>query len=206
MNRKRKKKFAGFVPSGLKVETATVENPNWSRAHEGASANPRFVTASVNVKESAIGTLAARKLIDRAQAEAAVRFRGHWEAMGGAGAQAMDYTRDKVDGGQIADPIDVMQMKAARKLAEAERTLGERNYDLVRRVCGEGRAMTEMFATKRERLTATDNLRSSLDDLCRVWGIAGSGPSYSSRKHQSAPKDDSPIYTTRTTNRPVVQK
>lgn len=199
--RKKKRQNDEFRPLGIRVETATVENPNWSRDHDGASANPRFIEARVNIKESAVGTLAARKLIDKAQAEAALRFRRHWEATGGAGAQAMDYSRDKVDGGGVIDPIGIMQMQAARKLAEAERTLGERNYDLVRKVCGEGRAMTEIFTEKRDRLTATDNLRASLDDLCRIWGIAGTAPSKASTKHHPPSKDDMPVYNSCTTRR-----
>ncbi len=198
---RKKRQGTEFRPLGIKVETTTVENPNWSKDHDGAAANPRFIEARVNIKESAVGTLAARKLIDKAQAEAAVRFRRHWEATGGAGAQAIDYSQDKVDGGGAIDPIDIMQMKAARKLAEAERTLGERNYDLVRKVCGEGRAMTEIYTEKRDRLTATDNLRASLDDLCRIWGIAGTGPSRPVRNHQAPSKDDTPVYKSCTTKR-----
>ena len=188
----------------IQTMTTTVENPLWSRQHEGASANPRFIEARINIKESAVGTLAARKLIDVAQAEAATRFRRYWEATGGAGVGAMDYARDKVDGGQIADPIDIAQMKAAKKLAEAELTLGERNYDLVRKVCGEGHAMTELFAEKRDRLTAADNLRASLDDLCRIWGVAGVGSdrprrNHDTPRHELKGADQTSFYTSRTT-------
>lgn len=183
----------------IEVQPAFVDNPYWRPDLEGESSVPRKIRADINVRESAVGTLAARKLIDEAQAEAAVRFRRHWEAIGGAGAQAMDYSRDKVDGGQIADPIDIQQMKAARQLAEAERTLGERNYELVRSVCGEGRAMTEIYPEKRDRLTATDNLRASLDDLARIWGIAVKSSSKPNTKHSVAPKNAMPVYTQRTT-------
>lgn len=201
MARRRQKKKNPVTFGKLELQETFVDNPDWRPDLEGEKGFPRKVRASVNVRESAVGTLAARKLIDEAQAEAAVRFRRHWEATGGAGAQAMDYSRDKVDGGQIADPIDIAQLRAARHLAEAERTLGERNYHLVRSVCGEGRAMTELYDTKRERLTATDNLRASLDDLCRIWGIAGSAPSGPNRKHQAPSKGEMPMYKLRTANR-----
>lgn len=112
----------------------------------------------------------------------------------------MDYSRDKVDGGQIADPIDISQMRAAKHLAEAERTLGERNYELVRSVCGEGKAMTEIYSEKRDRLTATDNLRASLDDLARIWGIAVKASGKANTKHQTHPKHEMPLYSERTTD------
>lgn len=183
----------------IELQPAFVDNPYWRPDLEGESTVPRKIRADVNVRESAVGTLAARRLIDEAQAEAAVRFRRHWEAIGGAGAQAMDYARDKVDGGKIADPIDISQMRAAKHLAEAERTLGERNYELVRSVCGEGKAMTEIYSEKRDRLTATDNLRASLDDLARIWGIAVKASGKPNTKHQPPSKHDMSLYTERTT-------
>lgn len=183
----------------VELQTEFVDNPYWRPELDGERTIPRKISAAVNVRESAIGTLAARKLIDQGQAEAATRFRKHWEATGGAGAQAIDYSRDKVDGGRIVDPIDIGQMQAARRLAEAERVLGERNYELVRRVCGEGAAMTEIFTAKRDRLTATDNLRASLDDLARIWGIAVKASSRPVTKYQMPSKHDLSLYKERTT-------
>ena len=90
-------------------------------------------------------------------------------------------------------------MKAARHLAEAEHTLGVRNYELVRSVCGEGKAMTELYAEKRDRLTATDNLRASLDDLARIWGIAVKASSKPATKYTVPSKHDLSLYTQRTT-------
>lgn len=201
MARRRQKKKNPVTFGKLELQDTFVDNPDWRPDLEGEKGFPRKVRASVNIRESAVGTLAARKLIDEAQAQAAIRFRRHWETTGGVGAQAIDYSRDRVDGGQIADPIDIAQLRAARYLAEAERTLGERNYHLVRSVCGEGKAMTELYETKRERLTATDNLRASLDDLCRIWGIAGAAPDKPNRKHQMPSKDEMPVYRLRTTKR-----
>lgn len=195
---KRRRKKNPLTFGKLELQPAFVDNPDWRPDLEGEKGFPRKIPAVVNVRESAVGTLAARKLIDPGQAEAATRFRKHWEATGGAGAQAIDYSRDKVDGGQIADPIDVSQMQAARKLAEAERVLGERNYELVRRVCGEGAAMTEIFTEKRDRLTATDNLRASLDDLARIWGIAVKASSKPVTKYQIPSKHDLSVYRQRT--------
>lgn len=195
---KRRRKRDLVTYGKIELQTEFIDNPDWRPDLEGEKGFPRKVRAAVNIRESAVGTLAARNLIDKAQAEAATRFRKHWETTGGVGARAIDYSRDKVDGGKIADPIELSQLRAAKKLEEAERTLGERNYNLVRSVCGEGKAMTELFMEKRERLTATDNLRASLDDLCRIWGIAGTGPSRAARNHQPPSKEETALYTSRT--------
>jgi len=199
MARTKRRKRYPLTFGKVELQTEFVDNPYWRPELDGERTIPRKIEAAVNVRESAIGTLAARKLIDQGQAEAATRFRKHWEATGGAGAQAIDYSRDKVDGGRIVDPIDIGQMQAARRLAEAESVLGERNYELVRRVCGEGAAMTEMFISKRERLTATDNLRASLDDLARIWGIAVKASSRPVTKYQMPSKHDLSLYKERTT-------
>jgi len=166
-----------------------VENPAWRPDLDGERAFPRKVPALVNVRESAIATLAARKdrhgrpLIDAAQVAAADRVRRLWEALGGAGARAIDYTREPVDGGHIADPIKVGQLMAGKQLEQAHRRLGSLNYRLVCRVCGEGMALRDLYASKRQRLVAADNLRSSLDLLCLMWGISVAGPTMPSRRY-----------------------
>lgn len=201
MKAAKKRKAKNPVTYGkVELQAAFVDNPDWRPDLEGEKGFPRKVRAAVNIRESAVGTLAARKLIDEAQAEAAIHFRRHWETTGGVGARAIDYSRDKVDGGRIADPIDVAQMRAAKKLAEAKEELGTRNYELVRSVCGEGRAMTEIYSTKRDRLTATDNLRASLDDLARIWGISVKASSKPVTKYVLPSRHDLSLYTERTTN------
>lgn len=204
MSRRKKKPV---TLSRMELKSAYVDNPDWRPDRDGEKAFPRKVPVVVNVRESAISMLAARTdnqgkpLIDPAQVEAATKFRRYWEAMGGSGAAAIDYSRDKVDGGIVADPIDIAQMNAARHLADAERTLGERNYELVRKVCGEGAAIPELFKEKRAKLTATDNLRASLDDLVRIWGIGVTASGRPSRKYQRASRHEHSLYTERTTNR-----
>ena len=44
------------------------------------------------------------------------------------------------------------------------------SYRLVCAVCGEGRALSDLFPVKRSRLTAADNLRAALDDMACMWG------------------------------------
>ncbi|PON03858.1 hypothetical protein ATY29_29060 [Rhizobium hidalgonense] len=89
----------------LKLRPVLVENPFHSRAHPSDTTNPRDVVAMMNVRESAITTMAARGVLDSAQVAAATRFRVLWEAMDGKGTGAIDYGRERVDGGKARDQI-----------------------------------------------------------------------------------------------------
>lgn len=84
--------------SKIKLRPVTVPNPYYSRAHPEDATNPSTISAVVNVHESAITTLATRGVLDAAQIAAATKFRALFEAMGGKGADAIDYGREPVDG------------------------------------------------------------------------------------------------------------
>jgi len=160
--KKRKPKIESSI---VKVE---VPNPDWRPAHDGEKGFPRNIMADKNTKESAVETLFARGFLAKAQKEAADRFRGHWEEAGGTVA-SLDYTLDRVDGGK-GDPIAV-RIAAAQELDRVRRLIGLRGYEVLKLVCGEGRALTEISPHKRDRLTMADNLRADLDDLAVMWGI-----------------------------------
>lgn len=148
-----------------------VENPLWSRDHHGRADNPRFVKVTMSLRESSITTMLARKLIDAAQAEAALRFRIAYEAMGGKGAGAIDYTREPVDGGGMVETVTVRQLEAGQVLKAARVQLGVRGYRLIRQVCGEGYQVSDLYKEKRAQLSAMDALRGYLDDLAELWNI-----------------------------------
>lgn len=160
----------------IEVQLATVQNPDWSPDKDGEKAFPRFEKVPVNVRESAIATLAARGLLDAAQVQAADKFRRLWETMGGKGAGALDYAREYVDGGRIAEPITSGQLDAGRQLKTASQALkaahGEYAYKLVSYICGQGRSIHEMTETRRQRDTMTDNLKAYLNVLASLWNLA----------------------------------
>ncbi|WFU88756.1 DUF6456 domain-containing protein [Rhizobium sp. CC1099] len=161
------------APSKARLRPTLVENPYYSRAHPAGSTNPRTIPVVINIRESAITTLASRSVLDAAQVAAANKFRALWEAMGGKGASAIDYGREHVDGGKVRDPITERQVNAGKELARCRALLGARLYSLVSAVCGEGRALHEVVGDgKRERLTAADMLRMGLDDLAEMWRLA----------------------------------
>lgn len=164
---KRKKKAKPLKP----IDIALVENPTYSRAHDGDATNPRFIPAQINFRESAIATLAQKGLLDPAQVQAADKFRALWERMGGRGVKAIDYSKEPVDGGGFSDPIDVAQMEAGRELKRCRVKLGEYGYNLVRLVAGERRSLHEICGSRRERESTADHLRVDLTALAQMWGM-----------------------------------
>ena len=155
----------------VEIVTADMDNPYFSADHPASETNPRRIRVAKNLRESAVETLFARGKLDEAQKKAADRFRATWEACGGAGTGAMDYTRTHVDGGAARDPISERQVDAGKELAGCRLMLGKRNYDLVCKVCGQGLSFSEITTDQRAKLTMADNLRTSLDDLAEAWGI-----------------------------------
>lgn len=170
----KRKKVTVWQPKE-KMETVYVDNPFYSKAHDGDSSNPVKIKAQINIKESAIVTLKSRKHIDESQFAAATRFRSLWEALGGAGAPAFDYSREPVDGGGSREPLTERQINAALELKRAQMVLGNRAYDIMSKIAGQGYAIQELASSHRERTTLTDYLKDGLDELAREWGYANRG-------------------------------
>jgi hypothetical protein len=171
MKKRRKQKPAAPKTAAeimIKTDRRTVENPDWRPDRDGEPGFPRYAPADLNVKESAVETLYARKFLGSAQKLAADRFRDLWEAAGGKTA-SLDYTLDRVDGGK-GDPI-VGRIRAAQELVRLRSVIGQRGYEVLEKVCGEGKALTEISPHKRDRLTMADNLRADLDDAATMWGM-----------------------------------
>ena len=174
LDRSEEKAIRAMKPR-IEVGSEQVDNPLYMRDHAGDKTNHRQISVPFNHKESAISALAAKRAIDEAQAAAAVRFRSLWEAVGGAGAKAIDYSKEPVDGGGAVEPISLKQLTAGSELKRASDALksahGLYAYRLVGYVAGEGRSIHEMTETRRQRDTMTDNLRTYLDVLAELWGF-----------------------------------
>jgi hypothetical protein len=119
------------------VKMIEVDNPDFQAPHAGAKGNPRKIMAAYNHRESYVGFLFGKGLINEAEKRAGDKVRQAFEAMGGAGASAIDYSRTKVDGGSISDPITIRQLEAGATLREVHKVLGPKGHDLVLRLCGE---------------------------------------------------------------------
>ncbi len=174
-NRKSRKavavtEYAGLGHRHAEVQVIEIDNPHYSRAHEGSSGNPKTVSAALNLRESPIALMAAKKHLEMHQVQAAVRFRKLWETLGGSGAGSFDYSREPVDGGGAREPITDRQMDAGKMLKLCQMVIGQRAFIIVEKVAGEGRTIAEISHSKREKLTNADYLRNALDDLAEHWG------------------------------------
>lgn len=169
MSRTRKRRTeTPKVTAHSDVRRVEVENPYFNQDHKEGATNPKRIGADINVKESAVETLFARRFLGFSQKRAADKFRELWESAGGK-ASSIDYTLDRVDGGR-SDPI-TSRLMAAQEMKRCRDLLGARGFETVQSVCAEGKALTDITPHKRERLTMADNLRADLDDLAAMWGM-----------------------------------
>lgn len=172
----KKRKPTGFQSEHIHIGSLKVENPYWSRDHDGSLPQTRYIGAAANLRESAIVALKAKGAIDDGQHKAAEKFCRLFEAVGGTGARAIDYSREHVDGGGAAQSIGDNQIEAGRQLKLAYEALTERYgvyaWKLVGYVCGEGLSIHELTETRRQRDTMTDNLRAYLDALAEHWNLS----------------------------------
>src|SRR6202045_2219814 len=76
-----------------------------------------------SIRNDPLGRLHSHRQVDEAQYQGGRAFQDDWEKAE-RGPQAVDPTREYVDGGQMREPITERQRKAVLRLNRAERELG----------------------------------------------------------------------------------
>ena len=137
--------------------------------------------AMVNVRESSIDHMASRGRINTAQSEAGQRFRKLWEMAAVGRNQAMDPSKEFVDGGGLMDPISDRLVKASLELAKILRVAGPVGSRLLISLVGEGKRIEDTAkdwsksggAVKGERAEGyvTGRMIEALDDLVKFWKL-----------------------------------
>lgn len=168
-SRKIRKAEAGQTPLINMIE---VDNPEYSREHHGASANPKRITAAINMRESPLVWYISHGDVTASQGRAGTWVRRLHELAGGAGVQAMDYTREPVDGGRVTDGLTDIKATAAKRLSEARDELERTGCDwrIVEQVCAWGYFVKQLTQTRRENSAAMQRLCASLGVLAIFWG------------------------------------
>jgi hypothetical protein len=138
-------------------------------------------SAVVNVRESSIDHMASRGRINTAQSEAGQRFRKLWEMAAVGRNQAMDPSKEFVDGGAAMDPISDKLVKASVELAKILRVAGPVGSQLLISLVGEGKRIEDAAkdwskaggAVKGERAEGyvTGRLIEALDDLVSFYKL-----------------------------------
>ncbi len=154
-----------------------IDNPLFNPAYPaGKLGNVKLATATVNIRESTVSLLAARRVLSDSQVRAADMFRKLWEAMGGKGASAIDWRKEVVDGGVQRDPISPQAMEAGLKLKRAQQAVtaahGYYGWKLVTYIAGEGHSVHDLTQTRRDAETMIGLFRHCLDVLAVEWGFA----------------------------------
>ena len=166
----RKKNKKPITLPHVDMVVIDVENPLYSADHRESGSNPRRIRAQFNMRESYAGLLFGRHAIDRGQWEAAGIVRRAYEAMGGVGARAIDYERERVDGGQIAQTIVDRHLEAAAKLEEAERALGPEGYRLTLLFAGQGQSPKDLSPDDMRQRYYRERFKECLNTLAVLWG------------------------------------
>src|SRR6476659_6845488 len=96
-----------------------------------------------SIRNDPLGRLHSRRQIDEAQYQGGRAFQDDWEKAE-RGPQAVDPTREYVDGGRAREPITESQRKAVLRLNRAERELGADGSALVHEVLILGMTMEQI--------------------------------------------------------------
>lgn len=167
---KRGKKRIRKPVQGVGFVMIEVDNPHYSERHAGAAGNPRKVQAAYNPKESPAAWYRAKLIIQEHEYQAASRFRGLYERVGGSGVKAFDYGKEFVDGGNVTDGLTDAKAMAGKELAEAHDKLGSAGYLLVEAVCGQCFWMKDIYPDQYTQRKQMKTLRECLDELAVMWG------------------------------------
>ncbi|TMJ54396.1 MAG: hypothetical protein E6G85_05535 [Alphaproteobacteria bacterium] len=134
------------------------------------------IVALRSIRNDPLGRLHSHRQIDEAQYQGGRAFQNDWEKAE-RGPQAVDPTREYVDGVQKREPITEGQRKAVLRLGRVERELGADGAALVHEVLVMGLSMEQVgqrrnLRTQRWRDYFGRRFGECLDRLALIYGFA----------------------------------
>lgn len=172
---RRKSKFENLhgFNGQREIRSKLVENP----LSEG-----EFNPVPVNIRESSLENMLARKRIGQAQYMAGSRFRSLYETIYYRN-MAVDPSNEPVDFGGRKDAFALTKLEAGRELSLALDELVPVRQALVISIAGDGLTITQAARkyivgdlTKYDRLVIGKQFREGLKDLASYWGYMGTAP------------------------------
>lgn len=157
------------LPRNAEVTAVEVDDPL------GLDPGDKIVTLR-SIRNDPLGRMHSHRHVDEPQYQAGRAFQGDWEKAE-RGPQAVDPSREYVDGGQMREPISEGQRKAVLRLNRIERELGADGAALVHAVLIQGMTM-EQFGEQRGLRAQRWNdyfarrFRECLDRLALIYGFA----------------------------------
>jgi uncharacterized protein DUF6456 len=157
------------LPRNVEVAPVEVDNPL------GLEPGDKIV-ALRSIRNDPLGRLHSHRQIDETQYRAGRAFQDDWERAE-RGPQAVDPSREYVDGVQAREPITEGQRQAVLRLNRAERDLGADGSALVHDVLVRGMSMEQVgqrrcLHTQRWKDYLSRRFRECLDRLALLYGFA----------------------------------
>ena len=134
------------------------------------------IVAVRSIRNDPLGRLHAHHQIDEAQYRGGRAYQSDWEKAE-RGPQAVDPTREYVDGTRSREPVTESQRQAVLRLNRVERELGTDGAALVHDVLVRGLTMDQIGQRRAVRTQRWNDyfarrFRESLDRLALVYGLA----------------------------------
>ena len=160
---------SGDLPLNAEVVPVEVDDPMALEPGEK-------IVALRSIRNDPLGRLHSHHQIDEAQYRGGRSFQNDWERAE-RGPQAVDPSREYVDGARGREPITEAQRRAVLRLNRAERELGADGAALVHDVLIQGRTMEQVgqrrgLRSQRWNDYFSRRLRECLDRLALVYGFA----------------------------------
>lgn len=157
------------LPRNAEVASVEVDDPLALEPGE------KIITLR-SLRNDPLGRLHSRRQIDEAQYQGGRAFQDDWEKAE-RGPQAIDPSRDYVDGVQSREPITERQRKAVLRLNRAERELGADGSALIHEVLIRGLTMEQLSQRRGLRGQRwidyfARRFRECLDRLAMIYGFA----------------------------------
>ncbi|MDA9505970.1 hypothetical protein XI09_15290 [Bradyrhizobium sp. CCBAU 11386] len=157
------------VPFNADVAEVEIDNP--------LALDPgEKIMAIRSIRSDPLGRLHSHHQIDEAQYRGGRAFQNDWERAE-RGPQAMDPTREYVDGARTREPVTESQRKAVLRLNRVERELGTDGAALVHDVLVLGLTMDQIGQRRAVRTQRWNDyfarrFRECLDRLALIYGFA----------------------------------
>ena len=157
------------LPRNAEVAAVEVDDPLALEPGE------KIVTLR-SIRNDPLARLHSHRQIDEAQYQGGRAFQNDWERAE-RGPQAVDPSREYVDGVQTREPITEGQRKAVLRLNRAERELGADGSSLVHDVLVQGMTMEQIgqrrgLCTQRWKDYFSRRFCECLDRLALIYGFA----------------------------------
>lgn len=172
------------LPYNAKVAIDTVDDPYG--IEESADIGPRGEVRSIgrpqvqvirSLRDDTVSALYAAQQITRIQRDAGHRWEGWFHLSEVGPIKAIDWIKDKVDGGRMAEPIAGRALYGQEMLQECRKALGHEGDRLVRDILGVQRMSLRQAAEARGvgneagRKYIGRRFRECLDSIAKVAGL-----------------------------------